>query len=100
MAYEKELAEGKARLEAQDQFLRTTDTIPDDLWRGIVKAILYDSATPVSWAGGRLKIIYQRTQNGESISVPAAHVVLTKDTFEPFITEYFSRFMFEYILRR
>jgi len=96
--YKKELEEGKARLAELDHFLQTAESIPDDLWWSICDAIGYDSATPVSWACGRLKVLYLRTENGESISVPAAKVVLCKDTFESFISEYFSPFIYKCIL--
>ena len=91
---QKQLEEGKVRLAALDRFLQTTDSIPDDLWWSICDAIGYDSATPVSWACGRLKVLYLRTENGENISVPAANAVLSKDTFKPFISDYFSPFIY------
>jgi len=98
MNYQKEREDGKALLAELDHFLQTTESIPDDLWRDINDAISYDSATPVSWACGRLKIIYLRTENGENISVPAANIVLSKDTFKQFISEYFSPFIYKCIL--
>ena len=98
MDFQKELKEGKVRLEALDRFLQTTESISADLWWSICDAIGYDSATPVSWACGRLKVLYLRTENGESISIPAAKAVLSKDTFKPFISEYFSPFIYKCIL--
>jgi hypothetical protein len=99
MDSKKELEEGKVRLELLDAFLRTAESIPDDLWWSICDAIGYDAATPVSWACGRLKVLYLRTENDESISVPAANVILCKDTFKTFILEYFSPFIYECILK-
>ena len=98
MDFQKELEEGKVRLALLDDFLMTTESIPDDLWWSICDAIGYDSATPVSWACGRLKVLYLRTENGESISVPAANVILCKNTFKSFISGYFSPFIYENIL--
>jgi len=100
MEFQKEREEGKARLAELDRFLQTTESIPDDLWRDFDDAIGYDSATPVSWACGRLKILYLRTENGENISVPAAHAVLNKDTFRQVISDCFSPFIYECILKR
>ena len=91
--------DGFSTLEAMDRFLQTTKSIPDDLWRAFDEAIGYDSATPVSWAVGRLKILYLRTERGETISVPAANAELSKDTFEQVITEYFSSFIYKCILK-
>ena len=97
--FQKELEEGRIRLAKTDRFLQTAESIPDDFWWGICDAIGYDSATPVSWACGRLKVLYLRTEKGESIAVPAANVVLSRDTFKPFISEYFSPFIYECILK-
>ena len=98
MDIHKKLEEGKARNAALDRFLQTTESIPDDLWEAIDQAIGYDSATPVKWAVKRLKILYLRTENGEKIAVPAANAVLSKDTFEQVISEWFSPFIYECIL--
>jgi|GEM_PF-1396925 len=95
MNFEKEIESGKARNAELDRFLQTADSIPDDLWWAICEAVGYDSATPVTWAVKRLKILYLRTENGERISVPAAKTVLSKKTFKPFISDYFSRFIYE-----
>jgi len=95
----KKLEEGKARNAALDRFLQTTESIPDDLWRAFDAAIGYDSATPVTWALKRLKILCLRTENGETISVPAANAVLSKDTFEQVISEWFSPFIYACILK-
>ena len=100
MKYQKELEEGKLRLAELDRFLQTTESIPDDLWWSFSDAIGYDSATPVSWAVGRLKILYLRTENGEKISVPAAHTVLSRDTFKQVISEHFSPHTYKWILER
>ena len=97
--FQKELEEGRARNAELDCFLQTAESIPDDLWRAFDDAIGYDSATPVSWAVGRLKILYLRTERGETISVPAANAVLSKDTFKQVITEYFSSFIYKCILK-
>ena len=96
--FKKELEEGRARLAASDSFLQTAESIPDDLWWAVCDAIAYNSAAPVSWACGRLKVLWLRTENGESISVPAAEAVLDKDTFESFISDYFSPFIYKCIL--
>ena len=98
MDINRQLEEGKARLAELDLFLQTAESIPDDLWQKIDDAIGYDSATPVSWAVGRLKVLYLRTENGEKTSVPAANAVLNKDTFEQVISEYFSPFIYACIL--
>ena len=95
---QKQLEEGKARNAKLDRFLQTTESIPDDLWQVFEQAIGYDSATPVKWAVKRLKVLYLRTENGESIAVPAAKAVLSKDTFEQVISEWFSPFIYECIL--
>jgi hypothetical protein len=96
----RQLEEGEKRMAKLEKFLRTTDTIPDDLWYAFHEAVNYDSATPVSWAGRCMKILYLRTENGESISVPKINAVLTKDTFQAVITEQFSEFMYGYILEK
>jgi hypothetical protein len=93
-----QLEEGKARNAKLDLFLQTTDSIPDNLWRAFDEAIGYDSATPVQWAVKRLKVLYLRTENGESISVPFINAVLSKDTFDQVISEWFSPFIYEHIL--
>jgi len=95
MDFQKKIEEGKIRNAKLDGFLQTAESVPDDLWWNICDAIGYDSATPVTWAVKRLKILYARTENGENISVPAAKIVLNKDTFKPFISEYFSTFIYE-----
>jgi len=92
---QKDIEEGKARNAELDRFLLTAESIPDDLWCAIAEAIGYDSATPVTWAVKRLKVLYIRTENDEKISIPAANVVLSKDTFKPFISGYFSPFIYE-----
>jgi len=92
--------DARLQLALQDNFLRVTASIPDDLWREFGEAIGYDAATPVSWAVGRLKILYLRTENGESISVPAIDAVLNKETFETVISECFSPFIYKCILKR
>ena len=79
--------------------MRVTDSIPDDLWRAFDKAVGYDSATPVTWAVKRLKVLYSRTENGESVSVPLAGVVLNKDMFERVISEWFSPFIYECLFK-
>ena len=93
--YKKELEDGKVKNAKLDRFLQTTESIPDDLWWDFDEAIGYNSATPVTWAVKRLKILYLRTENGETISVPAANAVLSKGTFEHVITKCFSHFIYE-----
>ena len=63
--FQKELEEGRARNAELDCFLQTAESIPDDLWRAIADAIGYNSATPVTWAVKRLKVLYLRTENDE-----------------------------------
>ena len=100
MKDQEEREKAKLRLAELDRFLQTTESIPDNLWWNIGDAIGYDSATPVSWAVGRLKILYLRTENGENISVPAAHAVLNKDTFKDVISDHFSPHTYTWILER
>ena len=81
-----------------DKYLQTATFISDDLWHSLCDAITYNSATPVNWACRKLKIIYLRTQNGESIGLPIKNTVLNKDNFEAIITEEFSDFIFNHML--
>jgi len=81
-----------------DNYLQITDTISDELWYSFHEAITYNSATPVNWACRKLKIIYLRTQNGESIALPIKNTALNKDNFETIIKAEFSDFIFNHIL--
>jgi len=93
-----EYINGLSEHEALDRFLQTTKSIPDDLWWDFDNAIGYDAAASVGWASGRLKTLYLRIENGESISVPVVNAVLNKETFEPIISEHFSPFMYRHIV--
>ena len=95
----KMMDEARQKNKELDAFLQTTDTLPDDTWYAICDAITYDAATPVNWACRKLKIIYLRTENGESIALPAKNIVLNKENFKTFIIEFFSDFIFKQILK-
>lgn len=80
-----------------DEFLKTTDSIPDALWIEIANAIGYNSASTVRWATKKLAIIYKRTQIGETIVVPRINMTLDKQNFKEIICNQFSEFIYNEI---
>ena len=78
--------------------LETSTVIPDAVWREICDDIGYAAGYSIRSACRILKIIYLRTQNGESIELPLKGIVLNKSNFEKIIIEYFEPFIFQCIL--
>ena len=81
-----------------DEYLQTATFISNELWYSICDAIGYDAAISVNWACRKLKILYLRTQNGESIELPIKNTALNKDNFEAIINEEFLPFIFRCML--
>jgi len=98
LEYEKSIRESIKQNKEDDDFFRTSDFISDDLWKRIIDAINYDSATTVRWATKKLSILYRRSQLDEKIYVPIINVYLEKDNFEKVICKEFSQFIFNEIL--
>ena len=98
LEYEKSIREAIKQNKKDDDSLRTSASIPDDLWKGIVDAINYDSASTVGWAIKKLSIVYERIQLGERIFLPSIDAYLEKSNFEAVICKTFSQFIFNEIL--
>lgn len=96
--YEKSIRETIKQNKEEDDLLRTSDFISDDLWKRIIDAINYDNATTVSWATKKLGILYKKSQLCERIFVPSINVYLERYNFESVICKEFSCFIFNEIL--
>jgi hypothetical protein len=98
LEYENNIRETIKQNKVDDDFLRTSDLISNDLWKRTIDAINCNSETSVSWAIKKLSILYKRSQLGQKIYIPSINVYLEKDNFERVICEEFSRFILNEIL--
>jgi hypothetical protein len=99
LIYERNSREAIKQNNETDEFLKTTDTVPDALWIELANAIGYDSASTVGWATKKLAIIYKRTQLGETIFVSGINVMLDRQSFKGIICNQFSEFIYNEILK-
>ena len=99
LKYENSIREAIKQNKEEEDLLKISDFISDDLWKRIIDAINYDNATTVRWATKKLGILYKKNQLGERIFVPSINVYLEKNNFESVICKEFSCFIFNEILK-